>query len=422
MNETKFKNTEIGLIPEDWEVKELGEIAVDMADGPFGSNLKTEHYTKEKQVRIIQLSNIGDSGWIDDNVKYTTFEHANTLKRCKANKGCVLIAKMMPAGRSIICPNEEKEYILGSDVVKVNFNDEIIESLYFVYHSKSSFFLEQIAENTQGSTRQRTSITKLRNMLIPLPTLAEQTRIATALSDIDSLIDSLDKLIQKKRNIKQGAMQELLTGKKRMKGFEKPWKEKTMGEIGYTYNGLTGKSKDDFGAGNSQYITFLNVLNNAILKADQFEKVDVKPSENQNKAKYGDLFFNTSSETAEEVGICAVLQNDIDNLYLNSFCFGFRITDKTNNGLFLSYLFRSKPGRDIMVSLAQGSTRYNLSKEQFLKATILLPTTLEEQTAIAELLSDMDSEIESLEAKKEKYKSIKQGMMQELLSGRIRFV
>ena len=415
-----FKNSEIGPIPNEWEVKVLGDIAVDMADGPFGSNLKTEHYTTNKQVRIIQLSNIGDMGWANDNVKYTTFEHAKKLRRCIAHKGCVLIAKMMPAGRSIICPDEEKEYILGSDVVRVDFNNDIIDSLYFVYHTKSNFYLEQIAENTQGSTRQRTSIGKLREILLPLPPLSEQRRIAAALSDIDALIDNLDALIDKKRLIKQATMQQLLTGKRRIEGFKDKWVEKKLGEIGFTYNGLTNKSRDDFQKGNALYITFLNILNNPVLKTELFERVKVSSTEKQNKAKKGDLFFNTSSETPEEVGICSILLNEIDDLYLNSFCFGFRLTDQNIDGLYLSYFFRSKIGRELMTSLAQGSTRYNLSKDYFLKSEISLPPTLAEQTAISKILSDMDEEISLLEAKKEKYTHLKQGMMSELLSGRIR--
>ena len=212
----KFKETEVGTIPEDWELVAISKLTQDMADGPFGSNLKTEHYTKDKQVRIIQLGNIGDCGWLNENTKYTTFEHAKTLARCIAVPGCILVAKMMPSGRAIICPDEEKQYILGSDVVRMVPN-ELLNATYFVYQSKSDIYLNQIAANTQGSTRQRTSISKLRNILIPLPQdKSEQIRIATTLSDIDSFISELDKLKEKYTAIKQAMMQQLLTGKIRL--------------------------------------------------------------------------------------------------------------------------------------------------------------------------------------------------------------
>ncbi len=398
MKETKFKDTILGKIPEDWDLDIIDNLA-SITTGAQNTQDKSE------------------------NGKYPFFVRSQQVERI--NKYIFDTEGVITAGDGV-GTGKIFHYINGKFGLHQRcyliYNFKRIDAKYF-YRVFSECFYDRVMSMSAKTSVDSVRREMISDMYIKFPKdIAEQNRIATALSDIDSLIESLGKLIQKKRNIKQGAMQELLTGKKRLKGFTKPWVEKTLGEIGYTYNGLTGKSSNDFGVGNSKYITFLNVLNNVILRVDQFEKVDVKPSENQNKAKFGDLFFNTSSETPEEVGICAVLQNDLDNLYLNSFCFGFRLTDKTNDGLFLSYLFRSKSGRDIMTALAQGSTRYNLSKDQFLKTAILLPSTLEEQTAIARILSDMDKEIEALEAKQKKYKSIKEGMMQELLSGRIRLI
>ena len=186
--------------------------------------------------------------------------------------------------------------------------------------------------------------------------------------------------------------------------------------------GLSGKCKVDFGQGDALYIPFMNVMSNPIIDTTFFENVNVKFTEVQNKAQQGDLFFNTSSEIPEEVGMCSVLFHDVDNLYLNSFCFGFRLNnDKEHNPLFLSYLFRSDVGRKLMYSLAQGATRYNLSKNNFYKLELYLPKH-KEQTAIAEILLDMDDEIDKLTQKLNKYKNIKQGMMQELLTGKVRLI
>ena len=113
------------------------------------------------------------------------------------------------------------------------------------------------------------------------------------------------------------------------KGFEKEWKKKQIGEIGYTYSGLTGKTKSDFGIGDCLYITFLNVLNNAIINSSILEKVNVCIDEKQNKVCKGDILFNTSSETPEEVGMCAAVDEELIDVYLNSFCFGFRLDDKS---------------------------------------------------------------------------------------------
>ena len=149
--------------------------------------------------------------------------------------------------------------------------------------------------------------------------------------------------------------------------------------------------------------------------------MDIDPvSENQNEVRKGDLFFNTSSETPEDVGTCSTLLIDVENVYLNSFCFGYRLEDEEMSGLFLSYYFRSAIGRKEMTMLAQGATRYNLSKENFNKIVVTVPPTKKEQDRIAGILTAMDKEIAALEAERDKYKNIKQGMMQKLLTGQIR--
>jgi len=263
-------------------------------------------------------------------------------------------------------------------------------------------------------------------LLFIKPPLTEQKAIATALSDVDDLIANLDKLITKKKAIKQGTMQQLLTpphkGGKSLAGFTGDWVEKSIGKIGTTYGGLSGKSKNDFENGNHPYITFLNVMNNTVINTSIFEYVKIGNGEQQNQARKGDLFFNTSSETPEEVGMCAFLNLDIRNLYLNSFCFGFRLKEDCEvDGLFFSYLINSSIGRKLFLSLAQGATRYNLSKSNFNKLFIDVPT-IDEQKAVVHILSDLDKEIEQLETKKGKYQDIKQGMMQELLTGKTRLV
>lgn len=194
---------------------------------------------------------------------------------------------------------------------------------------------------------------------------------------------------------------------------------RTIGDIGNTYTGLSGKTKDDFGHGDALYITFLNVLNNPIIDSSIFEKVDVKKGEKQNQCKKGDLFFNTSSETPEEVGMCAYLADDVPDLYLNSFCFGFHIKDKDIDGRYLSYYFRGKQGRKLMTMLAQGATRYNLSKENFMASEIELPMS-NEQKRIATALYDIDTLIRNLDRTIEKKKNIRQGAMEQLLSGKKR--
>ena len=254
------------------------------------------------------------------------------------------------------------------------------------------------------------------------PTVAEQRAIAAALSDVDALLGAQDGLIAKKRDLKQALMQQLLTGQTRVPGFHGEWEVRCLGELGGTFGGLIGKTKDDFGKGTARYITFMNIMANVVIDCSTFEAVRIAPSESQNRARKGDLFFNGSSETPEEVAMCAVLQEDVWDVFLNSFSFGFRLRDDaTANGLFLAYYLRGNEGRELMKSLAQGSTRYNLSKVALLRSPLRLPPLLE-QTAIAGILSDVDAELGALERRREKTRAIKQAMMQELLTGRTRLV
>ena len=178
-------------IPDSWEWVRLGEIALDSADGPFGSNLKKEHYTNNEEVRIIQLSNIGDLGWRDNNKKYTTYSHLETIKRSEAFPGDIIIAKMMPAGRAIICPNEDKKYVLSSDAVRFEFTKQLFK-LYIYWSINSPIFRNQVYGNVQGITRVRTSLTKLREYVVPLPPLSEQHRIVEKIEELLPLVEEYD--------------------------------------------------------------------------------------------------------------------------------------------------------------------------------------------------------------------------------------
>lgn len=413
----KLKQTEVGMIPSDWEVKTLGEL-VDMSSGTTPSRFNEKNF----QGNVCWLS----SGELKSHYIYNTKE--------KISEDAASSMRLYPKGTVVIAMyGLEAEGVRGTSSILAkectisqacmaftNLREINNEYFYYWYAANGN---EIGTKYAQGTKQQNLSPEVMKNVIIPLPpTIEEQQRIANALSDVDTLIANLEKLIAKKKNIKQGAMQQLLTGKKRLPGFGGKWNKKVISKLGYTYNGLSGKIASDFGKGSAQYITFLNVLNNPVVDKHLFQKVNVSEAENQNKVLKDDLLFNTSSEVPEEVGICSVLKAEVPNLYLNSFCFGFRLTDTAVDGLFLSYYFRSPLGRSLMSLLAQGSTRYNLSKDNFLKSSIVIPSSKTEQTAIANVLSDMDTEISALETKLAKYRTLKTGMMQQLLTGKIRLV
>lgn len=192
------------------------------------------------------------------------------------------------------------------------------------------------------------------------------------------------------------------------------WKKKKLGNLGYTYSGLSNKTIDDFGSG-EDFIPYMNIYENPIIKTDNFEQVKIGLSERQNQVQSGDVFFTTSSETPDEVGLTSVLVAEIDGpLYLNSFCFGFRLNDSSEfDNKFLAYLLRGEDIRTQISKMAQGSTRYNLSKTQLLeKLNLYYPENKEKQSKIADVLLSCDKVIKKTEETIEKYKQIKAGIMQ----------
>ena len=188
------------------------------------------------------------------------------------------------------------------------------------------------------------------------------------------------------------------------------WETFELGNIGSTYNGLNGKSKTDFGHGEAKYITYMNVYKNTISNPKIVDNIEIDNT--QNKVVYGDILFTTSSETPEEVGMSSVWVSNEDNIYLNSFCFGYRPT-KELNPIFMGYLLRANSFREQMMLLAQGISRYNISKTKAMKITIELPS-LEIQSQIATLLSDIDTKIETQKQKVEKLKIFKSAMLDKM--------
>ncbi|MEN0045678.1 MAG: restriction endonuclease subunit S [Bacteroidota bacterium] len=193
------------------------------------------------------------------------------------------------------------------------------------------------------------------------------------------------------------------------------WTKIPLGKLGSTYSGLSGKSKEDFGNG-APYITYTNIFSNGKVNPNMVDFVKVGKTEKQNKVKYGDILFTTSSETLEEVGMTSVLLDDLGEIYLNSFCFGFRLHDfETLLPEFAAYLLRSKKVRHQISFNGQGSTRYNLSKGQLLKNVVLNIPPKDEQLTIAKFLSSLDENIDTIKALIIKDERIKTGLMQDLL-------
>ena len=198
--------------------------------------------------------------------------------------------------------------------------------------------------------------------------------------------------------------------KLRFPGFTEDWEQRKLGSIGSTYTGLSGKTKEDFGHGEAQYITYLNVFQNTVSDVAMTDKVEIDTT--QNEVKYGDVLFTTSSETPEEVGMSSVWLGHTPNIYLNSFCFGFRPNQKINP-YFLGYSLRAPYMRDKIKILAQGISRYNISKNKVMELEISLPNN-EEQSLLGNFLRNIDLGITLHQRKLEHLNLKKKALLQKL--------
>lgn len=197
------------------------------------------------------------------------------------------------------------------------------------------------------------------------------------------------------------------------------WKEVKLGHLGVAYSGLSGKTGEDFGAG-KRFITYMNVLSNNKVSPSQMGLVNIRDGEMQNEVKVGDLLFTGSSETVEDVGMTSVLLDEIGQVYLNSFCFGFRLHNFDDLlPEFARFLFRGDCVRRQIANLGQGFTRYNLSKIQLLNRLSLILPPLPEQRKIAEILDSVDENIEKTQAMIAKLQDLKKATMKELLTNGI---
>jgi type I restriction enzyme, S subunit len=219
---TKFKVTEFGEIPVEWEVKELASLKNDddkysYSGGPFGSDLTSKEYT-DAGVQIIQLQNIGD-GYFNDNYRiFTSDEKANELKKCNIYPGDLVIAKMAePVARACIMPKKSARYLMASDAIRLSPNPVKVDGKFLMYAINSPYFRKQAVLNSTGTTRLRIGLTTLAKLKLFYPSLNEQQKIAEILSTLDEQIESYEQENEKYTEIKKGLMQQLLTGKIRVK-------------------------------------------------------------------------------------------------------------------------------------------------------------------------------------------------------------
>ena len=288
---------------------------------------------------------------------------------------------------------------------------------YLGYYTNSPAYRHQLLSLLQGIKVYSISKTNLSNTHVSYPPLPEQQKIADFLSLVDQRIEKQRQLVESLKKYKRGLLSAIFDHKLRFKdenGNDYPeWDNFVLDNLGSFYNGLSGKNKDDFGTGNSEYITYMNVFKNTIANETICERVNILPNEHQNIVNFGDLLFTQSSETMEEVGFCSVW-NSHKKVFLNSFCFGLHFNNsKFAYPQFMAHYMRSYKIRLLIMRESQGATRINLSSERLKKIELSLPP-YKEQKIIAHFIERYDNTIQNEEKKLEMFNNLKQGLLQQM--------
>lgn len=404
----------------EWEQVKFSE----MAETRRGLTYKPSDVQKNG-VRVLRSANISEGKFIkDDNDVFVNREAVNI--DCVKNNDILITAangSQRLVGKHCLVQNvEQNESVHGGFMLLAS-----AQSPEFLNASMdSSWYRDFINFFVAGGNGSIGNLNKadLDNYTLHVPSLPEQEKIGELFRNLDNLIDEEQKRLDKLHAIKAALLQKMFpsdnpgnalngggnslimndlqkynlvitphpapnTPAIRFRGYTEPWQKKRLGDVGSTYMGLSGKCKNDFGHGQARYITYMNVYTNTIAKVSGIDYIEIDPS--QNKVQYGDVLFTTSSETPEEVGMSSVWLGNTPNTYLNSFCCGYRPTIK-NDPYFMAYLMRSNNIRRSFVFLAQGISRFNISKQKAMDIEISFPS-LSEQQQIGNFFRTQDEQI-----------------------------
>jgi type I restriction enzyme S subunit len=416
-----YRLSDAGLIPDDWDVDTLASTTPPgerngIVDGPFGSNLKTIHY-RHSGIPIITSGYVTDGVFRAEEYLYVDQAKFKAEKRSAVRPGDIVMAKIgARCGASAILPSWHQTGILSGNALKITV-DNTRHDTYYVWQVLWNLYSNGNIEplKTVGA-QPAISMANLKKYKLPLPGQTEQRAIAAALSDVDALIGTLDKLITKKRGMKLGAMQQLLTGRTRLPGFSDPWDTKRIGEFAdCTAGGTPSTLVSSYWGGSNRWMSSGELSLKVVTDVEgritdlglRHSSAKMLPPEcvliglaGQGKTR-GTVAIN-KVPLATNQSIAAVYPNDSfwpDYLYYN---------------------LDSRYGE--LRSLSSGGSGRGGLNLRIIRSVHLPFPHPDEQRAIATVLSDMDAEITALERRRDKTKATKQGMMQALLTGRTRLV
>jgi type I restriction enzyme, S subunit len=402
-----YKQTEVGVIPEDWEVKRLKHISPSQSVGLVIN--PSSYFDSVGSVPMLVGSHINENGIDWESANRISELSNNLLPSSRLTAGDLVTVRVGDPGLTAVVPSELDGCNCASMMIVRQHRSFV--SRWLCYVMNSPFGRSQIEHVQYGTAQKQFNISDAVDFSYPVPPLPEQEAIASTLSDIDALIESLDRLLTKKRQIKQGAMQELLRSKD-------GWETTNLGSLGSFTKG-SGVRKDESLSGSLPCIRYGEIYT----KHDDYIKhfyswISPNVAETATRLKIGDLLFSGSGETKEEIGKCVAFINDIE-AYAGGDIVILRLAN--SNAQFMGYYLNTSPVIRQKASKGQGDAVVHIGANALATIQITIPT-LEEQNEIANILSDMDAEIGAISTKLAKTRQLKQGMMHELLTGRIRLV
>lgn len=407
-----YKMTEVGVIPEDWEVKNVSESCLIKARIGW-QGLKKSEYMSSGDYLLITGTDF-DNGQVNwKSCAYVSKARYEQDSNIKIRPQDILISKDGTIGKVAYLGMIPKAGTLNSGIFVIRANDRKIDQVFLSKIFMSFYFEDFLNRLVAGSTINHLYQKDFVKFCFPLPNSEEQAAIATALSDVDSLISALTKKIEKKKAIKQGLMQQLLTGKKRLPGFGDVWDVVQLKRIISEFI-VPMRDKPTALTGPIPWCRIEDFDGKYLKKSLSNQGVDLNTVSKMNLKIFpvNTLLVSCSAN----LGRCAIVKQ---KLVTNQTFIGLVPSDRID----VEFLYYKMSREDKNLNnMATGTTISYLSREQFENYEILIPSSKAEQTSIANILSDCDSEIAALEEKRDKYKEIKQGMMQQLLTGKIRLI
>lgn len=367
-------------------------------------NVKDMYSGDEIEIKNLTLLNIRESEFKKNQVKYGDIFFTRS--------------SIVPSGIAYSNVNLSKDDNLTFDghLMKMSPVQELIDPYYLSVKFKTKTLRKRFISRGKQSTMSTIGQGDIADIVVEIPSKTEQQKIGNYFQNVDKLITQNQSKHNLLVNLKKAMLEKMFPREGcnipeiRFEGFNEAWEEKRLGDIGNTFTGLSGKTKDDFGHGNGRFITYTNIFANPISNRNLNEPIEVDNTQNQ--VQFGDVFFTTSSEIPEEVGMSSVWLENCEDTYLNSFCFGYRPTKKFDN-YYLAYFLRSLNFRKNMIFLAQGISRYNISKNKVMDIVIMIPS-MKEQQKIGSYFQNLDKLIALQKQQLEKLKNLKKACLDKM--------